>query len=76
MIEKEVINALDRIHIILPKDVANGYVATLECIHQAIQTYQHKYKPINMNMIMKINRNRNTQTQIIVKNGRCHQHYY
>ena len=40
-IDQKVLTALDRIQIIRPTDVANGYVATLECLHQTIQKMHH-----------------------------------
>ncbi len=43
-IQRDYINALERIHIIRPKDVANGYVATLECLHQTIVEYKNAHR--------------------------------
>ena len=43
LIDQDISHSLKRIHIIHPKDFANGYVATLECIKEAIITYELEY---------------------------------
>ncbi len=43
LIDQDISQSLNRIHIIHPKDFANGYIATLECIHDAIVTYEREY---------------------------------
>ena len=41
LLDQQVLDALDRIHIIRPTDVSNGYVATLECLYQSLHELYH-----------------------------------
>ena len=44
LFDQQVLDALDHIHIVRPTNVANGYVATLECINQILDMHEDNKK--------------------------------